>query len=177
MDTRISEDYIAPNRQLPPASEPPRRKKHIWVWLVVLALFGLLAWAVIHHKPATAAAGQGGGRRGGGAGGGPVPVTVATAKSGSLGIYVGAIGTVTPIYTVSVSPQVSGIITAVHYHEGEFVKKGDPLIDIDPRTYQAQLQQAEGALERDNNLLAEAQMDLERYKVAWTKNAIPRQTL
>lgn len=177
MDTRISEDYIAPNRQLPPASEPPRRKKHIWVWLVVLALFGLLAWAVIHHKPATAAAGQGGGRRGGGAGGGPVPVTVATAKSGSLGIYVGAIGTVTPIYTVSISPQVSGIITAVHYHEGEFVKKGDPLIDIDPRTYQAQLQQAEGALERDNNLLAEAQMDLERYKLAWTKNAIPRQTL
>src|SRR6202041_3366361 len=59
----------------------------------------------------------------------------------------------------------------------QHVRKGDPLIDIDPRPYQAQLIEAQGALERDQNLLAEAQMDLTRYQQAWAKNAIPRQTL
>lgn len=108
---------------------------------------------------------------------GPVPVTTATAQKGSLGVYLNAIGTVTPVYTASITAQVTGVITAVHYHEGQYVKKGDPLIDIDPRQYEAQVTQAEGLLERDKNLLAEAQMDLERYKAAWAKNAIPRQTL
>ena len=69
------------------------------------------------------------------------------------------------------------MITEVHYREGQMVKKGDPLIDIDARPYEAQLAQAQGALERDQNLLAEAQMDLTRYQQAWAKNAIPRQTL
>lgn len=109
--------------------------------------------------------------------GGVVPVTTATAHMGRVGIYVEAIGTVTPFYTVSINAQVTGVITEVHYREGQMVRKGDPLIDIDPRPIQAQLQQAQGALERDQNLLAEAKMDLERYKQAWSKNAIPRQTL
>ncbi len=117
---------------------------------------------------------MGGGRR---MGGGVVPVTTATARLGSIGIYQQAIGTVTPIYTDAITAQVTGVITAVHFREGELVRKGDPLIDIDDRPYQAQLAQAQGALERDQNLLAEAEMDLERYKVAWAKNAIPRQTL
>jgi len=108
---------------------------------------------------------------------GPVPVTTATAKTGNLGIYLSAIGTVTPVYTVSISAQVNGVITQVHYHEGQLVKKGDPLIEIDSRQYEAQLEQAQGALQRDQHLLAEAQMDLERYKQAWSRNAIPRQTL
>ena len=69
------------------------------------------------------------------------------------------------------------MITAVHYREGQTVRKGDPLVDIDDRTYKAQLEQAQGALDRDQNLLAEAQMDLKRYQDAWAKNAIPRQTL
>ena len=73
--------------------------------------------------------------------------------------------------------QVTGVITEVHYREGQYVKKGDPLIDIDSRPYAAQLAQAQGTLERDQNLLAEAQMDLARYQTAWAKNAIPRQTL
>ena len=80
-------------------------------------------------------------------------------------------------YTDSITSQVTGVITAVHYREGQTVKQGDPLIDIDPRPFQAPLEQAQGALERDQNLLAEAQMDVDRYKVAWSKNAIPRQTL
>jgi len=121
-------------------------------------------------------AGGGGGRSRFGMSG-PVPVTYATATKGSIGIYLDAIGTVTPTYTDSITPQVTGVITQVHYTEGQNVRKGDPLIDIDDRPYEAQLEQAQGALERDQNLLAEAQMDLKRYQDAWAKNAIPRQTL
>jgi membrane fusion protein, multidrug efflux system len=103
-----------------------------------------------------------------------VPANVTT---GSLGVYLDAIGTVTPVYMDSITAQVTGVITEVHFTEGQRVRKGDPLIDIDPRPYQAQVVEAEGALERDQNLLAEAQMDLKRYQDAWAKNAIPRQTL
>lgn len=109
--------------------------------------------------------------------GGTVPVTTATARSGSIGVYLDAIGTVTPVYTDSISAQVTGVVTAVHYTEGQYVRKGDPLIDIDSRPYAAQLLAAQGTLERDQNLLAEAEMDLNRYKLAWSRNAIPRQTL
>ena len=66
---------------------------------------------------------------------GAVPVTVATATKGSIGVYLDAIGTVTPIYTDSITAQVTGVITAVHYREGQTVHKGDPLIDIDARPY------------------------------------------
>ena len=69
------------------------------------------------------------------------------------------------------------MITAVHYREGQDVRKGDPLIEIDSRPYEAQLAEAKGTLSRDQNLLAEAQMDLTRYQDAWAKNAIQRQTL
>lgn len=108
---------------------------------------------------------------------GPVPVVPATAKLGSLGIYLESIGTVTPEYMDSMTAQVTGVIQAVHYREGQMVRKGDPLVDIDPRSYAAQLAQAQGVLQRDQNLLAEAKMDLARYQQAWSKNAIPRQTL
>jgi len=98
-------------------------------------------------------------------------------KPAGRGVYLDAIGTVTPTYTDQITAQVTGVITKVHYVEGQYVHKGDPLIDIDDRTYQAQLEQAQGTLERDQSLLAEAQMDLKRYQDAWAKNAIPRQTL
>lgn len=161
------------------AAEPPppsRKRRHRWIWVVVLLAFGLLFYWVLHHQKGAAAAGQrGGGRRG--MTGGVVPVTVATAQTGKVGVYLDAIGTVTPLYTVSINPQVTGVVTAVHYREGQMVRKGDPLIDIDPRPFEAQVEQAEGVLERDQNALAQAKMDLERYKLAWSKNAIPRQTL
>jgi membrane fusion protein, multidrug efflux system len=148
-------------------------RRHTWVWLIILLLFGLLFYWVIHQHNAHAATG-GRGRR---AITGPIPVSLATAQRGPLGVYLSAIGTVTPVYTASITAQVTGVITAVHYREGQMVRKGDPLIDIDPRPYAAQVMQAQGLLDRDRNLLAEAQMDLERYQKAWSKNAIPRQTL
>ena len=174
MDEHNSEQYVTVDRQLPPANDlQPRRRRHRWVWLVVLGAFALLVWVIIRPGSASKSAAPAAGRR---AMTGPVPITTATAKTGNLGVYLEAIGTVTPVYTVSINAQVSGVILSVHYREGQVVKKGDPLIDIDPRPYQAQLQQAEGALDRDRNLLAEAQMDFERYQTAWQRNAIPRQT-
>ncbi|HEY3627500.1 MAG TPA: efflux RND transporter periplasmic adaptor subunit [Terracidiphilus sp.] len=176
MDKQSSVSHVPPASQ--PASDSPapvKRRRHWWVWVVVLLGFGLtFYWVTTHQQHSQAATGRGGGGRRGM--GGVVPVTMATAHSGSVGIYQDAIGTVTPIYTVSMTAQVTGVITAVHYREGQMVKKGDPLIDIDSRQYEAQLEQAEGTLERDRNLLAQAEMDVERYKVAWAKNAIPRQT-
>jgi multidrug efflux system membrane fusion protein len=106
-----------------------------------------------------------------------VTTTVATATKGSIGIYLDAIGTVTPVYTASIVAQASGVLTAVHYSEGQFVQKGDALIDIDPGPYQAQLMQAQGTLERDTNVLAQAQMDLDRYRAAWARNGINKQLL
>jgi multidrug efflux system membrane fusion protein len=115
------------------------------------------------------------GRRG--AAGGTVNLTATAAQKGNIGVYVDSIGTVTPVYTSSITSQVNGIVTAVHYTEGQMVKKGDSLIDIDPRPYEATLLQAQGALDRDQGLLAQAQMDLARYQAAWARNAIQKQQL
>lgn len=174
MSTEPTASIAPPDHQLPPTTTPPvKKRRHRWIWVVVLLAFGLLFyWVLSQHKKAPVAAG--GGRH---MMTGPVPVVPVTATTGSLGIYLDAIGTVTPVYTDSITAQVTGPIVAVHYREGQRVRKGDPLIDIDPRPFQATLQEAQGTLERDQNLLAEAQMDLARYQVAWSKNAIPRQTL
>ncbi|MGO8760103.1 MAG: efflux RND transporter periplasmic adaptor subunit [Terracidiphilus sp.] len=133
----------------------------------------LFVWVWRQHSASTAAPAAAARRNAAG----QVPVTVATAQQGSIGVYLDAIGTVAPMYLDNITSQVTGVITAVHYREGQTVHKGDPLIDIDSRPYEAQLAQAQGVLERDQNLLAEAQMDLQRYQDAWAKNAIPRQTL
>jgi len=161
----------------PPENNPPRpakKRRHRWIWALVLLAFGSLFYWVLHQHVQSQ---EQTGRRGRFQMAGPVPVTTATAKVGSLGVYLNAIGTVTPVYTDTITPEVTGVIQSVHYREGEYVRKGDPLIDIDPRPYAAQLEQAQGMLQRDQNLLAEAQMDLKRYQVAWEKNAIPRQML
>jgi multidrug efflux system membrane fusion protein len=106
-----------------------------------------------------------------------VSVTTVTAKKGDLGAYLNAIGTVTPVYTSAITSQVSGMIASVHYREAQYVHKGDPLIDIDARPYQAQLEQAEGILDRDTQILEQSKMDLQRYRDAWSRDAIAKQTL
>lgn len=175
MSSQPSASIAPPAHPQPPTPPDPPKRRHRWIWVVVLLLFGLLFyWVIAEHKKSQAAATPGGGRH---MMTGPVPVVPATATAGDLGLYQDAIGTVTPVYTDSITAQVTGVVTDVHYREGQYVRKGDPLIDIDDRPYQAQLTQAQGTLERDQNLLAEAQMDLARYQVAWSKNAIPRQTL
>jgi multidrug efflux system membrane fusion protein len=172
MDQPLSVSQSAPEHS---PADSAKKRRHFWIWAIILVLFALLFWWVWRQHSASAATPAG--RGGSGAMTGAVPVTVATATKGSIGVYLNAIGTVTPVYTDSITAQVTGVITQVHYREGQTVHKGDPLVDIDDRPYQAQLVQAQGALDRDQNLLAEVQMDLKRYQDAWAKNAIPRQTL
>ena len=94
-----------------------------------------------------------------------------------MGIYVNALGTVTPTYTVTVYSQITGRVIEVHYREGQMMHKGEALTDIDPRPYQANLKQAQGALQHDQGLLAQARMDLQRYQDAYARNAIAKQQL
>lgn len=173
---------IASDHQLPATSQPQStRSKGLGalIWVLVLAVFAAGFFLVMRHKePAQKGGpGGGGGRRGGGGPGGPVPVTTDTARRGDIGVYIDAIGTVTPVYTSSISSQVTGIVTEVHYREGQLVTKGTPLIEIDSRPYRATLMQAQGILQRDQGLLAQAEMDLARYQAAWARNAIPHQQL
>ena len=106
-----------------------------------------------------------------------ITITTVTAQKGDIGVYLDSIGTVTPVYTDSITSQVNGLVVAVHFKEGQRVHKGDPLIDIDSRPYQATLLQAQGTLQRDENLLGQARMDLARYEAAWARNAIAKQVL
>src|SRR5579862_7691331 len=158
----------------PSSEHPPRTKRHRWVWLsaiaVVLIVGGVL---LLRHREATQKAAAAGRSDAAAA----ITVTSATAQKGNIGIYLDSIGTVTPVYTDSIASQVNGLVVAVQYTEGQRVSKGDPLIEIDSRPYRAVLLQAQGTLERDENLLAQAQLDLERYRAAWARNAIAKQIL
>ena len=145
------------------------------MWVVLLLIFAAGFFLVLRHHDDTTKSAAASSRRG--AGGGPVTLTIATATKGNIGVYLDSIGTVTPVYTASITSQATGPVIAVHFKEGQIVKKGDPLVDIDPRPYQAVLLQAQGVLERDQAILAQASMDRDRYRDAWARNAIPKQTL
>ncbi|MBB5058662.1 multidrug efflux system membrane fusion protein [Granulicella aggregans] len=163
--------HVGLDHQLP---APPRsRGVRILVWLIILLIFGVAFYLVSTRQTAPKPAGGG---RGAGAGG-PVTLTSTTAQKGDIGVYLDAIGTVTPVYTASITSQVAGQIVAVHYREGQIVRKGESLIDIDDRSYRATLLQAQGTLEKDQNILGQAKMDLQRYQAAWSRNAIAKQIL
>ena len=91
-------------------------------------------------------------------------------------MYATALGSVTPLYTVMVKTRVDGQIMAIHYKEGDMVPQGAPLVEIDPRPYEAQLEQYKGQLKRDEALLANAKVDLVRYATLMKTNAVPEQT-
>src|ERR1700688_1309732 len=142
------------------------RLLRVLIWAVLLLLFAGAFYLAFNHKGESKAR--------------PIPqitITTATAQKGNIGDYLDAIGTVTPVYTASIFSQVTGVVFAVNYQEGQLVQKGDRLTDIDDRQYVATLLQAQGALERDENVLAQARMDLERYQAAWARNAVAKQIL
>src|SRR5271157_5412054 len=161
---------ISPDHQLP-AFVPRHKGLHVVMWILLLLIVAVPLLLVLHHheeaKKAAAAKPVAPG----------ITITSATAQKGTAGVYFDSIGTVTPVYTDSITSQVNGLVDTVHYTEGQRVRKGDPLVDIDSRPYRAMLLQAQGTLERDENQLAQAQMDLERYRAAWARNAIAKQTL
>jgi multidrug efflux system membrane fusion protein len=148
--------------------QQPRRRRP-WGVILAVAVLAILVVLALVRKPKSVAVAD--------ADQVAVPnIHVAPAHIGNIGFYVEALGTVTPLATVNVYSQVNGVVEAVHYVEGQMVHRGDPLIDIDPRPYQAQVLQAEGTLERDRGVLKQAQMDLARYKDASAEQAIARQT-
>ncbi len=167
--TRAAADQQTTHRE--PAPERPRKRRQ-WVWVVLLTIFALAFVLILKHKPgeSESAAGQ---RHAGGT----VTLNAAQAHMGTMAEKLLSIGTVTPTYTASITAQVTGQIMAVHYREGQTVTKGTPLIDIDSRPYQAALDTAQGTLLRDQGVLSQAQMDLERYQAAWARNAIAKQQL
>jgi multidrug efflux system membrane fusion protein len=146
-----------------------------WFIGAVIVCLASAAFLIFQRPTEAQRGGAGGGRRG--AAMGAVPVSVAKATRGNIGEYISALGSVTPVYTVTVTSRVVGAITAVYYREGQLVRKGQLLALIDPRPYEAALVQAQGQLLRDQAMLANARLDLQRYEVSYQEHAIPEQTL
>jgi multidrug efflux system membrane fusion protein len=150
-------------------SAPTRRRR--WITpvgiLLVIGLTGLIVWRMLGDKPEPA------GRAG--AGGPPQSVGVATIGTGNLTVVYTGLGAVTPLATITVKTQINGVMQQVAFAEGQMVKKGDFLAQIDPRPYQVALEQAQGALARDTALLAQARADNVRYQTLTRQDSISKQ--
>jgi membrane fusion protein, multidrug efflux system len=150
-------------------------RRHWVALLVVIAIVALMIglFAYLRHKQPDAAAGG----RGPGGQNGPVAVSVATATSGDIQLRIPALGTVTPLATVTVRTQVTGVMQKILFTEGQTVHQGDSLAQIDPRPYEAALQTAQGNLQRDQALLADAKLDMKRYEGLVKEDSIAQQQL
>ncbi|MBK0393851.1 efflux RND transporter periplasmic adaptor subunit [Ramlibacter algicola] len=185
---------LPPDRAPAPvtAGPPPRRFGRFGLGIgALVAVFVVAALAVggwYLTQPANTASagpggapGAGGGGRGGGAGGGgarggpPTTVGVATAERSNLSVTLEALGTVTPVATVRVRPQVGGVLQEIRYQEGQMVKKGDLLATIDPRPFEMALQQATGNRMRDEAQLDAARVQLKRFQTLLQQDSIARQ--
>jgi len=179
--------------------DDPRTKRRWWLWLLVLCLLGLAAYALLPRlglekpiegwmpsigrmvgmgydllpgrgqstsqsaKPAETPANRG------------VPVVATAARQGDLGIYLTGLGSVAASNMVTVRPRVQGQLVKVAFQEGQFVRKGELLAEIDPRPFQVQLAQAEGQMAKDQALLKNAQRDFERFKILLERDMISKQ--
>jgi multidrug efflux system membrane fusion protein len=149
-------------------------KRGRWLWLLLLAVLGFGAYWLFEQsrqqrQPAAEVAIKPMVQK--------VPVVAVTARQGDLPVYMTGLGSVTPLNTVTVHTRVDGQLMNVRFQEGQFVKSGDLLAEIDARPYQAQLLQAQGQLARDQALLRQARVDLDRYKMLWNQDSIARQVL
>ena len=151
-----------------------------WKWALIavaVVLVGVIAWPLIAHREA---AGGGTGMRGGGGAGGndqPVPVTVVPVEQKDVPIYLSALGTVQALNTVTVNAQVSGQIQSINFKEGQEVKTGDTIAMIDPRTFQAALDQASAKKRQDEAQLTASKSTLARYTELIKKNFVAAQDL
>ncbi len=189
MDALTEQERETPSSLRAPPPPPPTRtgRRKLALVIGVVAVLALAFFVVrgLHHRPQR----QGGfGPPPPGGGGprfarfaesdnGPVSVAVARATPGDIVIRVPALGTVTPLATVTVKTQISGYLQKIAFTEGQLVRKGDFLAQIDPRPYQAALDQAKGNLARDQAQLADDQLDLKRYADLIKQDAVSGQQL
>jgi membrane fusion protein, multidrug efflux system len=160
------------SEKLPPKPPSGGKYRWLWTWIAFVIVLGFVAIFFFRHRSQLQSA------RAKSASAAPnLQITTATAQSGDIGIYVNALGVVTPLNTVSVNSRVQGQLIQVNYQEGQLVHEGDSLVEIDPGPNQAALTQAEGQLARDQALLEDARLDLDRYQEAFASNAIPKQQL
>ena len=158
-------DTAAPSRT---ASRRPKSNKH-WVAVTLIVVVVLLIlWLIFSGvlKPKKKAGPPP-----------PIPVAEGQVKTGSIDVYLDELGTVTPVYTVTVASRVAGELTEVRYKEGQLVKKNELLAVVDPRPYVAVLEQSQGQLARDEAALKNARIDLVRYQNSYKEHAIPQQQL
>jgi multidrug efflux system membrane fusion protein len=163
----------------PSSPQKPKKRGLIWVvfLLMVAGVAGYAVWRASHPAAVVRGAGGGGGGGRGGAQLGPVPVVVTKVSRSSIPVYLNGLGNVTAFYTVTVKSRVDGQIMKVDFNEGDLVHEGQVLIEIDPRPYQVQLELAEGTLARDQAMLNNAKLDLQRYQTLLAQDAIPKQQL
>jgi len=171
VDDKVDRRYLPLDE--PPASPPKetRRRGRRWSWIVTLVLVAVAVGLVFWYRPFSATVHKNigfhsgrGGRHHASAGLPPQPVAVSEVKAGTIPIELTALGTVTSLGTVTVRPQISGQLTEIGFKEGQEVKKGDFLAQIDDRAYRAALDQLQGQLARDQALLADARRILDRYQ-------------
>jgi membrane fusion protein, multidrug efflux system len=191
---RADVTFVTPER-----AEEPRRRRRWWPWLLALSLIGAAVYGLLPHpgpvllpegwtpplNRVAAAAYDLLPRRGqppapGGIPAAPaasrgVPVVAATARQGNLDVYLSGLGSVAASNMVTVRTRVSGHLIKVAFQEGQFVRKGELLAEIDPRPFQVQLAQAEGQMARNQALLKNAQRDFERFKILLGRDLISKQ--
>jgi RND family efflux transporter, MFP subunit len=169
LDPKESEDLN------PEVTAPQRHHTAIrwWIWLLMLVILGALAYRWYQRPHGQQSPGQ----RATGRGPQTIPVMVASAHRGEMSVWLNGLGTVTAFNTVTVRSRVDGQLEQVAFREGQFVRQGDLLAQIDPRPFQVQLAQAEGALARDQAQLNNAKVDLERYRTLLEQDSIPKQQL
>jgi multidrug efflux system membrane fusion protein len=183
-DAPIARDEaLAPREEILPqrASEAPGRiepaagRSRKWPWLIGIGAAVLLAILLSTRasqqkkERAVAAKKEAAGRA--------VPVSGVPARTGDLGVYISGLGTVTALNTVTVRSRVDGQLLRVQFREGQLIREGDLLAEIDPRPFQVQLMQAEGQKGKDEAMLANARVDLARYETLVKEDSIARQQL
>ncbi len=146
-----------------------------WLWIVAVSALVAAGIAIWYRTTQTAAPTAAANARPDAAAARTIPVVAAPAKKGGIDVYLNALGTVTPRNIVVVKPRVDGQLMRVAFQEGQIVKAGDLLAEIDPRPFQVQLTQAKGQLAKDQAQLKNAQLDLERYRTLLAQDSISKQ--
>lgn len=174
MDPKTDLPPVTAPDQAPAAYPPTRRVRWVGALVAVLVMLavGAAAWYLIHRPAAKAPGGFGGP---GGPGAARVTVGEAPARRSDVPVYIDALGTVTPVVTITLRPQVSGVLTEVVFTEGQMVNKGQLMAQIDPRPFQQALMQAQGTRQRDEAQLESARVTLQRYQTLLGQDSIARQ--